>query len=130
MFLIFFSVKTTTYFLFISNPQDPFWFRFPRNINMLITIKKYYLVRDLLLIYGGLHLFIIFNIKKIWKQYPSEKLLISLTIIPYLVIMFTIHTFEDMRDYIASIPFVVIPFMIYLSTFKNSILKPIENTKV
>jgi hypothetical protein len=123
---IFIALKVAFHFLFISNPSEPFWFRAPRNVEIFYKTPPYYLIRDFLLFFGALHLFILLNIKRIWNQMPSGKLFISLTLIPYLIVMFMLHNFDEARDYVVAIPFIIIPFMIYLSTFPNSILKRAE----
>ncbi len=39
------------------------------------------------------------------------------------MIIFFIHSIEEIRNYIAAMPFVLLPFLIYMSTLKGSFLK-------
>jgi len=51
-------------------------------------------------------------------------LYINLVIIPYVISVLVNFSIEEMRNYIAIIPFIVISGLLFLSTFENSFLKP------
>jgi hypothetical protein len=127
MVIIFVSIKSMLSYIFSANAYPVIRFNYMRNFAYFFTIQPYYLIRNVLLIFGGIHLFILFHLKKIWKQMPDERLVICLTIIPYVVAVILRHTIGEIRDYIAVIPFFIVPFLVFMSTFKNSAIKPIHN---
>lgn len=127
MFIIIVSIKVFLSYIFIANSYPAFRFNYIRNYTYILTSPPYYLIRNLILIFGGIHWFVFFHLKKIWKLMPDERLLISLTIIPFFFAIIILHSIEETRDYIMAIPYVIIPFMIYLSSIIVSPLKLIKS---
>ena len=123
MSIIFVGMKTAFYFIFISNPDLFYVFGARRNVLLFKISSPYYLLRDLIFIFGGIHILVFLNWKKIWNSLPTGKLAICYAFIPYIIVMFLLENFDEMRDYIAAIPIIIIPFMVYLTLFSNSFLK-------
>jgi hypothetical protein len=101
-----------------------------RNLSLFHTLPVYMLVRDAIFNFGGLYFFVfILFFSAVWKKFRSPLLYINLTIIPYVVSVWISFSIEEMRNYIAIIPFIVLVFLIYLSSIKNSYLKPLDAIK-
>jgi hypothetical protein len=131
MSAIFIAIKYTLSIVFIDNYGVSFRLNHIRNYEHIFEIPLHRNIRNILLIYGGLHILVIIVIRnKVWQRISFSKLAINLTIIPYILVIYFIHSIEEVRNYIASIPFVLIPFLIFLSTIKRSflILHEKENT--
>jgi hypothetical protein len=101
-----------------------------RNLSLVDILPMHIIARDFFFNFGGLHFFIlIFFITTAWQRYISPKMMINLTIIPYVFSVFLSFSVEEIRNYIAIIPFVMILCLLYLSTFENSFLKPLTDVK-
>jgi hypothetical protein len=99
---------------------------FERNLSLTAILPNHIIARDLLFNFGGLHFFfILFFISGMWKKFRSPLLYLTLTVIPYVISVFISFSIEEMRNYIAIIPFIMITSLIYLSTFENSFIKPV-----
>jgi len=99
-------------------------YNLPRNLSLFHYLPIHILVRDALLNFGGMHIFLfIFLFSGLWKRFRGRMLYINLVIVPYIVTIWTNFSIEENRNYIAIIPFVVILFLLYLSTYENSFLK-------
>lgn len=106
-------------------------FNLIRNLSIGSLIPAHIIARDLLLNFGGLHIFLfVFLFAGNWKRYIRPMLFINLTIIPYFLSVLISFSVEEIRNYIAIIPFVLILALVYLSSFPNSFLKPVERIKV
>lgn len=105
-------------------------YNLPRNLNLLSLLPLHIIIRDIVFTFGGLHFFIlIFFLSGLWKRFKSPMLLINLTIIPYIISILINFSVEELRNYIAIIPFIVIVALMFLSTFENSFLKPVDKLK-
>ncbi len=101
-------------------------FNLYRNLSLFTELKRHIIARDFLLNFGGLHFFVlIFFLSGQWKKYRGPLLYINLVIIPYVISILLSFSIEEMRNYIAVIPFIVVLSLIFLSTFENSFLKPV-----
>jgi hypothetical protein len=99
----------------------------PRNLGLIDVLPAHIIIRDLFFNFGGLHIFIlIFLISGTWKRYRSPLLYINLVIIPYVLSVLINFSIEEIRNYIAIIPFVIILALLFLSTFENSFLRPVD----
>ncbi len=117
-------IKYVLYYVFIDNFGVTFRWNYERNYTFGIEMPISRIMRNVIFIFGGLHLFVLAGIRNaVWKSVPEGKIMINLTFIPYLPLIFLIHSIEEIRNYIAAIPFILIPFLIYISSFKGSILK-------
>ena len=129
MAVIFVLLKKVFEIIFINNPGLSFRINVDYNTGFIPTYP-FRAARNSLLILGGLHLFVLyFFISGRWKAFKTKYLYINLTIIPYIIIIFFIHTLFEARNYISAIPFITILFLLFFSTQKNSFLKPIDAIK-
>ncbi len=102
-------------------------FNLPRNLSLLHTLPLHIIMRDILFNFGGLHIFIIiFLISGAWKRYRGPLLYINLVIIPYVISVLINFSIEEIRNYVTIIPFVLILTLLFLSSFENSFLKPVD----
>ncbi|MCI0449412.1 MAG: hypothetical protein L0Y79_06450 [Chlorobi bacterium] len=102
-------------------------FNLPRNLELISILPVHIIIRDLVFNFGGLHIFIlIFLISGMWKRYRSPLLYINLVIIPFVLSVLINFSIEEIRNYIAIIPFVLILALLFLSTFENSFLRPVD----
>jgi len=130
MAVIFFAVKKLLEYIFISNPGISFRFNYTYNFFSFVTEPAHIVIRDIFLFFGGLHIFVLyFFISGRWKNFKTKYLFINLTIIPYIIIIFLIHTTFEARNYITAIPFVIILFLMFFTTQQNSFLKPLDAIK-
>lgn len=98
-----------------------------RNLSLFWEHPKHLLLRDLLFNFGGLHFIVlIFLLSGQWKKFKGPYLYIHLTIVLFLISMFYTFSIEEMRNYSALIPNIVILSLMFLSTFENSFLKPLH----
>lgn len=105
-------------------------FNLYRNLSMFAELKRHIVARDLLLNFGGLHFFVlIFFLSGQWRKYRGPLLYVNLVIIPYVISVVVSFSIEEIRNYIAVIPFIMILSLIFLSTFENSFLKPVPALK-
>ena len=115
-FMDFIFPKTAGYFII---------YNLPRNLNIQNLIPVHVFIRDLLFNFGGLHFIVLLLfLTGLWKRYRGPMLYINLVIIPYVISVLFNFSIEEMRNYIAIIPFIVISGLLFLSTFENSFLKP------
>ena len=99
---------------------------FSRNLSLFYTLPVHIIVRDLLLIFGAMHFLVaIMLISGVWKKFRGPFLYINFVLIPYIVSVYIYFSIEEIRNYIAIIPFVLVMALMFLSTFEFSILKPI-----
>lgn len=102
-------------------------YNLPRNLSLINILPMHIIIRDILFNFGGLHLFIlIFLITGTWKKYRGPLLYVNLVIIPYVISVFINFSIEEIRNYITIIPFVLILALLFLSTFDNAFLKPVD----
>lgn len=114
-------------YIFPSNTGYFIIYNLPRNLSLLSFLPLHIIARDILFNFGGLHIFIIiFLATGLWKRYKGPMLYINLVIIPYVISVFINFSIEEIRNYITIIPFIVMPSLLYLSTFENSFLRPTE----
>jgi hypothetical protein len=112
---------------FSSNKGYFVIFNLPRNLGIADIIPVHIIIRDLLFNFGGLHLIILlFIFNGLWKRYKGPMLYINIVMIPYVISVLVNFSIEEIRNYIAIIPFVMITFLLFLSTFQNSFLKPVD----
>lgn len=105
-------------------------FNLYRNLSLVDILPMHIIARDFFFNFGGMHFFIlIFFITTAWHRYISPKMMINLTILPYVFSVFISFSVEEIRNYIAIIPFIIILCLLYLSTFENSFLKPYDDVK-
>jgi hypothetical protein len=102
-------------------------FNLSRNLGILDIIPVHIFIRDLLFNFGGMHfILLIFVVTGLWRRYKGAMLYINLVIIPYVISVMANFSIEEIRNYIAIIPFVLITTLLFLSSFENSFLKPVE----
>lgn len=102
-------------------------YNLPRNLNLLHLLPLHIILRDIFFNFGGLHLFvIIFLISGAWKRYRGPLLYVNLVIIPYVISVLVNFSIEEIRNYVTIIPFVLILTLLFLSSFENSFLKPVD----
>jgi hypothetical protein len=124
MAIIFIGIKYTLSQVFINNFGVSFRLNHERNFSVAVDFSDRRLFRNIFLVYGGLHVIVLLGLRNpIWSKIPFEKVAINFTFIPYIFLIFFIHTIDEIRNYIASIPFVLIPFLIYMSSIDSSFLK-------
>ena len=98
-----------------------------RNLNLLFEHPPHLLLRDLFFNFGGLHFIVLlFLVKGLWKRFKGPLLYVNLMIIPFLISMFFTFSIEEMRNYAVIIPNVVLLSLMFLSTFDNNFLRPID----
>jgi len=130
MMLIFVLVKLMMEKIFAPNPGLSFRLNYMFNISEFTNNPLHIVLRNVFLMFGGLHLFVIyFFVSGRWKRFNTKYLYITLTIVPYVIILFLIHTLFEARNYITAIPFVIILFLMFFSTQQNSFLKPLDAIK-
>ncbi len=102
-------------------------YNLPRNLGIYFELPLHIIARDAFFNFGALHIFlIIFLFSGLWKRYKGPMLYINLVIIPYILSVMVNFSIEEIRNYIAIIPFVVILALLFLSTFQNPFLKVTE----
>jgi hypothetical protein len=102
-------------------------YNLPRNLSVFSFLPLHIILRDLLFNFGGLHIFIlVFLISGTWKRFRGPLLYINLVIIPYVISVMVNFSIEEIRNYITIIPFVLILILLFLSSFENSFLKPVD----
>ncbi|MCX7877175.1 MAG: hypothetical protein N2510_00880 [Ignavibacteria bacterium] len=102
-------------------------YNLPRNLSMFTELPLHIIIRDLVFNFGGLHIFLVlFALSGNWKRYSGPLLYINLVSLPYIISVLINFSIEEIRNYIVIIPFIVIPALMFLSTFENSFLKPSE----
>lgn len=110
--------------IFASNHGYFIIFNLPRNLELYKELPLHIIGRDALFNFGGLHIFlIVFLFSGVWKRYKGPMLYINLIIIPYVLSVLINFSIEEIRNYIAIIPFIVILALLFLSTFDNPFLK-------
>lgn len=98
-----------------------------RNLGILNIIPLHIFIRDLLFNFGGMHfILLVFLITGLWKRYKGPMLYVNLIIIPYVISVMASFSIEEIRNYIAIIPYVLITSLLFLSSFENSFLKPVD----
>lgn len=102
-------------------------YNLPRNLSIFSILPIHIIIRNILFNFGGLHLFIIiFLFSSSWKRYRGPLLYANLIIIPYVISVLINFSIEEIRNYITIIPFVLILALLFLSSFENSFLKPVD----
>ncbi len=101
---------------------------FSRNIGLFTEHPAHLLLRDFFFNFGGLHFFVlIFLITGAWKKFKGPYLYIQIMIIPFFISLLVTFSLEEMRNYVAIIPNIIILCLFFLSTFPNSFLRPHEH---
>ncbi len=102
-------------------------YNLPRNLSMFYVLAPHIILRDIFFNFGGLHFFVlIFFLSGAWKKFRGPLLYVNLVIVPYVISVFVNFSIEEIRNYVAIIPFVLIVSLLFLSSFDNSFLKPVE----
>lgn len=128
MLAIYISVYLFLNFKYSSNEGYMFSYTLPNNLGVFKNLSVYILLRDILFNFGGLHFFlIIFILSGQWKKFRRPMLYINFIIVFCILIVFILFTVNDIRNYIAAIPFIVVSCLLYLSNFENSFLRPTES---
>lgn len=121
---IYAGVKFILSEVFVNSPGLSFRLNHIRNFATPFEMPISHVVRNLILVFGGLHIVLLAGLRNpVWKKIPMGRIMINFTVFPYIFIIFFIHSIEEIRNYIAAIPFILIPFLIYMSTFTNTLLK-------
>jgi hypothetical protein len=116
--------------IFKNNPNLSWRPNYIYNYNSFTALPLYKVLRNILLFFGGLQFFVLyFFISGRWKNFKTKYLYINLAIIPYIIIIFFIHTTFEARNYITAIPFIIILFLMFFTTQQNSFLKPLDAIK-
>jgi hypothetical protein len=112
-------------YIFADSPGYFVINNFSRNMAELTILPFHLVLRDLLLNFGGLHIFVLlFLITGLRKKYLTPLLMINLVIVPYVISVLISFSIEELRNYITIVPFITIAALIYFSTIFNSVLKP------
>lgn len=102
-------------------------FNLPRNLGIANIVPLHIIIRDFLFNFGGLHFItLLFIFNGLWKRYKGPMLYINLVMVPYVISIFVNFSIEEIRNYIEIIPFIMIASLLFLSTFQNSFLKPVD----
>lgn len=102
-------------------------YNLPRNLSLFSFLPLHIIIRDLLFNFGGLHFFVLLLfLSGVWKRFRGPLLYINLVIIPYVISVMINFSIEEIRNYITIIPFVLILVLLFLSSFENSFLKPVD----
>jgi len=118
-------------YLFPSTAGYFILYNLPRNLSLFTFFPIHIILRDIILNFGGLHLFaFLFFFTGLWKRYRGPFLYINLVVILYVISVFINFSIEEIRNYITIIPFVVILSLLYLSTFENSFLQPADSVLI
>ncbi len=100
---------------------------FLRNLSLFHVLPIHIIVRDLLFVFGGLHFLVaILIFTGFWRRFKGPFLYISFVLVPYVIFIYVYCSIEETRNYIAAIPFILIPALLFLSTLKNSFLAPVD----
>ena len=102
-------------------------YNLPYNLSLFHILSPLRLLKIGALNFGALHIFFLFFfLSGRWKKFNGPKMYINLTLIPYIVSVWLMFSIHEIRNYIAIIPFFLIPCLMYLSTLENSLLKPVD----
>lgn len=102
-------------------------YNLPRNLSLFSILPVHIIIRDVVFNFGGLHIFLIaFLMAGTWKRYRGPLLYINLVMIPYVLSVLINFSIEEIRNYITIIPFVLVLALLFLSTFENSFLRPVD----
>lgn len=102
-------------------------YNLPRNLSMFYVLPLHIILRDLFFNFGGLHFFVlILFLSSAWKKFRGPLLYANLVIIPYVISVLVNFSIEEIRNYVTIIPFVLIITLLFLSSFDNSFLKPVD----
>ena len=124
MAAIFIAVKIIMQYIFSANQGESFRFNYFFNFNQFFEQPVYKVIIYFVLYFGGLHLFVLyFFISGKWKLFELKYILINLTIIPYIAIIFLIHTTFEARNYIVGSIYIVMLFLLFFTTQKKTFLK-------
>lgn len=127
MAAIFIIIKKVMEYIFAANPGVSFRFNYIFNFNEFFDKPRHIVLRNIFLTFGGLHLFVFyFFVSGRWKKFNTKYLYITLTVFPYVIIIFLIHTAFEGRNYMTAIPFMIILFLLFIAAQKNSFLKPLN----
>lgn len=113
--------------IFPRSGEYPLIYNLPRNLSLFHSLPVHIIIRDLLFVFGGLHLLVALMIfTGLWKRFKGPYLYVSLVLIPYVISVYIYFNIEETRNYIAVVPFVLIPALLFLSALQNSFLAPVE----
>lgn len=127
MSIMYIGIYKLMYSYFPSTEGYFIIYNLPRNLGLVHELPLHIIIRDLIFNFGGLHIFlVIFLVSGAWRKYKGPLLYINLVIIPYVISVAINFSVEEIRNYITIIPFVLILALLFLSTFENSFLKPVE----
>ena len=102
-------------------------YNLPRNLSLFHSLPFHIIIRDLLFVFGSMHLLVALLVfTGLWKKFKGPLLYINLVTIPYVISVYINFSIEEIRNYIAVIPFVIIPALLFLSSLQNSFLAPLE----
>jgi hypothetical protein len=130
--IIFIIIKGTLTYIFRNNPGDNFEIGY--YTNMIIFKNLFHervFMKNLGLSFGGLYVFVILlfitgRYKFFMKEFDGRFLMITLSIIPYLIAGIFMIYFTETRVYAELIAPVTVLFIIYLATIKSLNLMPHE----
>jgi hypothetical protein len=131
--LIFLAGKTILYFIFKSNPGDPFEICIYGNQRILSNLfTNHIYAKNIFLNFGGLYIFIILlfatgRVKRFYSVSGRKKVYIYLTIIPFLILGIFVIYFSEVRVYSELMPMVSTLFLIYIGTGRKLQFKFIKN---
>ncbi len=128
MTAIFFAIPTVINLFLPPSATGHFLINnFPRNMGLFVNHPAHLLVRDFFFNFGGLHFFVLlFLVTGVWKKFKGPYLYIHIMIIPFFISLLMTFSLEEMRNYVAIIPNIIILCLFFLSTFPNSFLRPQE----
>lgn len=127
MIVIYMSIPLIMNLFIKSVPGGQFWhLNYERNTWLLTNYPIHLIVRDFFLNFGGIYFFVILFAfsKSIWS-FNKRYVYIHLMMIPYLISIYLTQSIEEMRNYAAIIPFVLILFLMYLSKFPETFISPV-----
>lgn len=106
---------------------------FPETIIALKGVPAHLLIRDIILNYGGMHIFAaLFLVSGAWKKIKRQYVFIFLVIVPYFIlgVLRVGIRLEEMRNWIPLIPFIMVLALLYLSQIKNPLFGLSDEVKV
>lgn len=123
--VIFIIIKGAMTFIFRNNPGDNFEIGYYTNVTIFSNLfHERVFMKNLGLSFGGLYIFAILlfitgRYKQFMKEFDGRFLMITLSIIPYLIAGIFMIYFTETRVYAELTAPVTILFIIYLSTVKS-----------
>lgn len=127
------AVKLSLGYIFRINPGDNFEIGYYENIRFagsLFSEWKYF--KPVFFNFGGIYIFaVLLFVLGWWKRFPRRRMLMAnLTIVPFYVLGIFMTYIIEVRVYTELVPMITTVFLIYLSNFELSGLKPAKDNYI